>query len=90
MIFTTIVVFDSVIAKFSSYGDAELSPTENTYIFMILYVGFAATGIVLLNSVNKNREQSRYKSTRSMRLLHGAILAIQFLNIGIILFGFCK
>jgi hypothetical protein len=86
VIFTVIVVLDSVIVKFSTYGDAELTAEENIYVFIILFVGFAAIGTVLLNSVNKGTEESRYKTSTSLRFLHRVIIGILILNIAIILF----
>jgi hypothetical protein len=87
LIFTTTVVFDSTIVKFSAYSGVEFQPSLNVAIFVIFYIIFVTSSIMLLNSVRKNMSRYAYKlaAPLSVRYFHGIIYATQVLTVAIVL-----
>lgn len=51
LLFTTIIVFDSTIVKFTSYSGVELKIGLNVAIFIIFFITFVSSNIILLYSV---------------------------------------
>jgi hypothetical protein len=87
LIFTTTVVLDSTIVKFSAYSGVEFPPSLNVAIFVIFYIIFVTSSIMLLNSVRKNMSRYAYKlaAPLSVRYFHGIIYATQVLTVAIVL-----
>ena len=63
LIFTTIIVFDSTIVKFTSYSGVELQAALNVTIFIIFFIIFVASNIILLNSVRGVISRQESKTT---------------------------
>jgi hypothetical protein len=61
LIFSTIVVLDSAIVKFSSFSGTSFPTLVNVAIFVIFYTIFVASGILLINSVRKTVSKYEYK-----------------------------
>jgi hypothetical protein len=86
LVFTAIIIFDSTIAKFSSYSGVDLSSGTNTAIFIIFSLIFVASGTILLNSVRKSMLKDAYKPGHlSLRYFYAIIGSTQILTVIIIL-----
>ena len=88
LIFTIIVVFDSTIAKFSTYSGTELPIQSNITIFVIFSIIFAATGTMLINSVRKSISSHPSKPVApslALKYFHVIITTILILTVAIIL-----
>jgi hypothetical protein len=86
LIFTTIVVFDSTIVKFSSYSGIESPTWLNITIFVIFSTIFVASSTMLLNSVrNSMSRHANNLASLGVRHFHRIITATQILTIAIIL-----
>jgi hypothetical protein len=87
LIFTAIVVFDSTIVEFSSYGGIRLPNWLNITIFVIFSILFVASGIVLLNSVKNSMSTDTHKPVPllGLRYFHVIIRSTQILTVAIIL-----
>jgi hypothetical protein len=87
-IFTTIVVFDSSIVKFSSYSGVEFPIQLNFAIFVVFSIIFGITSTMLINSVRKFMSRYAYKQAPqplALRYFHGIISATLILTVVIIL-----
>src|SRR5215831_4132228 len=86
LIFTTVVVFDSSIVTFSSYSGIELPISLNITIFVIFYIIFVASSVILLKSASKVISRDTSKPSR-LRLVYvqGIIIATQILSSAFIL-----
>src|SRR6187200_2183545 len=86
LIFTTIVVFDSMIVEFSSYSRVESPTWLNVTIFIIFSIIFVASSTILLNSVRNNMSTHAYKpAPLGLRYFHVIISTTQTLTVTIIL-----
>jgi hypothetical protein len=87
LIFTTIVVFDSMIVEFSSYSGVESPIWLNVTIFIIFSIIFVAGSTILLNSVRKVMSTHAYKPAPplGLRYFHVIISSTQTLTVAIIL-----
>jgi hypothetical protein len=86
LIFTTIVVFDSMIVEFSSYSGVESPTWLNVTIFIIFSIIFVASSTILLNSVRNSMSTHAYKpAPLGLRYFHVIISATQTLTVAIIL-----
>jgi hypothetical protein len=86
LIFSTVVVFDSSIVTFCSYSGIEFPGSLNVVIFVIFYIIFASSSIILLASASKIIPRDRYKQS-PLRLVYfeGVIIATQILSAAFIL-----
>jgi hypothetical protein len=84
LIFTSIVVIDSTIARFFSYSGIELPTTSNLAIFISFSIVYSVSSIMLINSVIKNSSRYRYKLPVNLKYFHGIITITQISMIGII------
>jgi hypothetical protein len=84
--FTIVMVFDSSIVTFCSYSGIELPGSLNVTIFVIFYIIFVISSIILLISASKVISKSRYKSS-PLRIVHfqGVIIGTQILSAAFIL-----
>jgi hypothetical protein len=86
LIFTTVIVFDSTIVKFSSYSGLNLSVWTNTAIFIIFSIVFGVSSIMLLRSVRTITYQHKYTPLPSgFRHFNRVIFVTQILTFAIIL-----
>jgi hypothetical protein len=88
LIFTTIVVFDSSIVKFSSYSGVEFPIQLNFAIFVVFSIIFVTASIILINSVRKFISGYAFKpaqQTLALRYFHAIITATLILSAAIIL-----
>lgn len=84
LIFTTIVIFDSTVVKFSSYSGVEASVQLNVVIFLGFCLVFAASSTALVLSVIKNESKKIYTpGPATIRYLHGIIVGTQMTTIAI-------
>jgi hypothetical protein len=84
--FTIVMVFDSSIVTFSSYSGIELPSSLNVTIFVIFYIIFITSSIILLTSASKVISKGRYKSSpMRLRYFQGGIIATQILSAAFIL-----
>jgi len=81
LIFTTTVVFDSTIVKFSAYSGVQSPTSLNVAIFVVFSIIFATSSTILLNSVRKSMLRYSYKAPLSLRYFQGIIIATQVLTI---------
>lgn len=65
-VFTIIAVMDSTIVQFFTYNEVELPISSNVDIFILFYLTFAASGIILL-IYSKNSIRSDYKLSVNIR-----------------------
>jgi hypothetical protein len=84
LIFTSVVVIDSTIARFLSYSGIELPTTSNLAIFLSFSIVYSISSLMLINSVIKNSSGSGYKLPINLKYFHGIILTTQISMIGII------
>jgi hypothetical protein len=77
LIFTTVVVIDSTIARFFSYSGIELPTTSNLAIFISFSIVYSISGTMLINSVRKNSSSYGYKLHINLKYLHGIIIVTQ-------------
>lgn len=61
IVFSTIIVLDSAIVRFSSFSGTSLPTVLNVAIFVMFYVIFAAGSVLLINSVRKLVSKYEYK-----------------------------
>jgi hypothetical protein len=61
MIFSTIIVLDSAIVRFSSFSGASFPTLLNVAIFAMFFTIFAAASLLLINSVRKLVSKYEYK-----------------------------
>jgi hypothetical protein len=87
LIFTAVVVFDSMIVGFSSYSGVESPAWLNVTIFIIFSIIFVASSTILLNSVRKSMSTHAYKPAPplGLRYFHVIISSTQTLTVAIIL-----
>ena len=84
--FTIVMVFDSSIVTFSSYSGIELPSSLNVTIFVIFYIIFITSSIILLTSASKVISRGRYESSPlRLRYFQGGIIATQILSAAFIL-----
>src|SRR2546421_12898803 len=83
LIFTAIVVFDSMIVEFSSYSGVESPTWLNVAIFIIFSIVFVASSTILLNSVRNSMSTHAYKPAAPLDLkyFHVIISAPQTLTV---------
>jgi hypothetical protein len=61
IVFSTIIVLDSAIVRFSSFSGTSLPTLLNVAIFVMFYAIFAAGSVFLINSVRKLVSKYEYK-----------------------------
>src|SRR5215467_15830186 len=84
--FTIVMVFDSSIVTFSSYSGIELPSSLNVTIFVLFYIIFVTSSIILLTSASKVISKGRYESSPlRLRYFQGGIIATQILSAAFIL-----
>ncbi len=85
LIFTTLVVIDTTIVKFTSYSGFELGTSWNVIIFVIFFIVLVVSSIILLNAAKHVISSYEYKSTIPTKLYHNLIVAVQFSSIAIMM-----
>ena len=83
--FTTIVIFDSTIVKFTTYSDTSFPSTINFWIFITFYIIYGLGTNILLNSVKNSDPMSFYKPRLKIKYFYYIIFAIQTSILWIIL-----
>jgi hypothetical protein len=84
--FAIVMVFDSSIVTFSSYSGIELPTSLNVTNFVIFYIIFVTSSIILLTSTSKVISKGRYISS-PLRIVYfqGVIIGTQILSAAFIL-----
>src|SRR5919198_3556023 len=88
LIFTSIIVFDSTVVKFSSYSGVDLGSTTNTVIFVVFSIIFGASSIMLINSVRKmtiGSRNTRESAPHGVHYFHRIVIGTQISTFAIIL-----
>ena len=86
LIFTTIIVFDSTIVKFSSYSGVKIPIWLNVVIFVIFSIIFLISSPILLNYVRKLISRDSYQMVRiGLRYFHIIVSATLILTTSVIL-----
>lgn len=86
LIFTTIIVFDSTIVKFSSYSGVKIPIWLNVVIFIIFSIIFLISSPILLNYVRKLISRDSYQTVRiGLRYFHIIVSATLILTTSVIL-----
>ena len=86
LIFTTIMVFDSTIVKFSSYSGVKIPIWLNVVIFIIFSIIFLISSPILLNYVRKLISRDSYQTVRiGLQYFHIIVSATLILTASVIL-----
>lgn len=81
-----VIVFDSTIVEFSSYGGYEPSNVTSITIFVIISIIFVGTTALLLNFVKRIVTNYPYKTMLvGLRYFHYTIIGVQIVTISLIL-----
>jgi len=85
LIFTTVVIVDSTIVKFTTYSDRSLPSETNFWMFVTFCLIYSFGSSILLNSVKKTGSMSFYKPLLKIRYFYFIIITIQTSILSILL-----
>lgn len=84
LIITSIIVIDTTVVKYVTYTNKEITTSFKVQLFILFFIIFSVTSLILVKSINKNG--SNFRPNSRLRYFDIMIWVSQFLLISLVVF----